>query len=387
MRKKLLSALLAATMVISLCACNNSKAEETTTAAAVSASNYLEQLDKDKETYKQYVTLGQYKGIEVDVDRSELEVSDEKVQTQLNNILQSQGTQTQITEGTTQVGDSVVMDYSGKLDGVAFSGGTATDVTYVVGSGQFISDLDKGLAGLEVGKEYDIPCKFPENYPSTDLAGKDVIFTVTVTAITKTEIPEFTDEVVKKLLESGQYPTDQNIVTTTDFTNYVRKSLVESAQNDFDDVKYSMIMDQLLSNTQVSGYPEEEMNSLIQTVKDNIQQEYATYGSMYGIADFNAYLSQVYQIGSEEAFTQAAQESAQSYLQEKMVLTMIGAAENITVTEEDIQVQGELIAKNAGYTDYQEVLNTVGGDIALEVGYYAFADKVTTFLMDNAVEK
>ena len=91
------------------------------------------------------------KGIAVSVDKSSLTVSDDDVETYISNILSSHATSEQVTEGTTASGDTISLDYSGKLDGVAFSGGTATDVSYTIGSGKFITDLDQGLVGLNVG--------------------------------------------------------------------------------------------------------------------------------------------------------------------------------------------------------------------------------------------
>ena len=203
MKKKLLSLLMAVTMVATLAGCgsNNNNSTNSTTSDSndtsnkeVEAADYYASAQKNAEVYKQYVTLGNYKGIEVKVDNSSVAVSDEDVENNINKILNQFSTTEQITEGITANGDTVILDYSGKKDGVAFSGGTATDVSYTIGSGGFIDDLDKGLAGLTIGQQYDIPCKFPDNYSSTDLAGQDVIFTVTVTAKTNTVLPELTDD-------------------------------------------------------------------------------------------------------------------------------------------------------------------------------------------------
>ncbi len=111
---------------------------------------------------KEYVTLGNYKDLEITaVDRSDEEATDTDVDEVIQELLSKSTTTEDVTEGgTTQDGDSIVLNYSGSIDGQAFDGGTAENQTYTVGSGKFISDLDKGLVGLEANKEYDIPVKF-----------------------------------------------------------------------------------------------------------------------------------------------------------------------------------------------------------------------------------
>ncbi|MBO5458922.1 MAG: FKBP-type peptidyl-prolyl cis-trans isomerase, partial [Lachnospira sp.] len=161
MRKKLFSVMLAATLMASLTACGGKKQETTTTGSTsnkeITAEEYAGTITSNAEVYKQYLTLPEYKGIQVTVDRTTLEVTDDDVESYVSNLLSQYADTETITEGVTAVGDTITLDYSGKLNGEAFSGGTATDASYTVGSGKFISDLDKGLAGLTLGQKYDIP--------------------------------------------------------------------------------------------------------------------------------------------------------------------------------------------------------------------------------------
>jgi trigger factor len=295
MKKKLVSIFLVMTMVLSLTACGKSSSQESTTSSSNSNKTYQEQLAEDQQNYAQYVTLGEYKGIEVEVDRSTLDVSDQSVQDYIDGILSQNGTTTKVTSGTTKSGDAIVLDYSGLLDGTAFSGGTATDATYTIGSGKFIDDLDKGLVGLEVGKEYDIPCTFPSDYSSTDLAGKSVIFKVTVTAINETVPAEYTDEFVQSIASTYK----STATTTADFTAFAKQSLVSQAQSTFNNAKYSKIWDQISANSTVSGYPDEELQNLVNTIQSNVKSEFASNGSSYGITDYATYLKQVYGYSTE----------------------------------------------------------------------------------------
>lgn len=389
MKKKLLSAMLVATMVLSVTACgktsSDSSTTDTTTAATATSdiTSYASQLATDQDNYAQYVTLGEYKGVGITVDRSTLDVTDSDVDDFIQSLLQNNATTEKVTEGTTKSGDSIVLDYSGLLDGVAFSGGTATDASYTVGSGKFITDLDQGLIGLEVGKEYDIPCTFPSDYSSSDLAGKDVIFRVTVTAINQSTLPEYNDEFVQSV--ASQYNSDAT--TVADFNTFAKQYLQDQAQTTFETNRNNAVWTAVSSNCSVSGYIDSEVQSLEDTINSNIQSEYAAYGSYYGISDFDSYLSQVYGFNSEDEFLEQANELAKSYLDEKMILTMIAKQENITVTDDEVATEGASWASQYGYDSYDDILSEYGNEVNQEVGYSVLSTKVLNFLGENAVEQ
>lgn len=391
MRKSYLAAALMLTMALTFTACGKpgDNGGEAGTKGNTSGVNYSEQLQKDFETYKQYVNLGEYKGVEVEVDRSALDVTQDQVTAYIDNIRSSKGENTEVTTGTTKLGDKIKLDYSGTLNGVAFSGGTATDVEYTIGSGRFIEDLDKGLAGLEVGREYDIPCHFDDSYSNSDLAGKDVNFNVKVNAIVTTTLPEYNDDFVKTIVATGSYDTQAQ--TTDEFTKYVEQTLKDSAQQSFDSNKYSAVWDKINETTTVSGYPEDEIADLKQTINDNVKSEYSYYSTYYsGIDSFESYLKNVYGFADEAAFNEYADQYARNYLKEKMILTLIGEKESVTVSDDEINEYGELIASQNNYDSYQSMLDSLGqksDDVKLEVGYAVLADKVSDILLNNAVEK
>lgn len=391
MRKSYLAAALMLTMALTFTACGKSgdNGGEAGTKGSTSGVNYSEQLQKDFETYKQYVNLGEYKGVEVEVDRSALDITQDQVTAYIDNIRSSKGENTEVTTGTTKLGDKIKLDYSGTLNGVAFSGGTATDVEYTIGSGRFIEDLDKGLAGLEVGREYDIPCHFDDSYSNSDLAGKDVNFNVKVNAIVTTTLPEYNDDFVKTIVATGSYDTQAQ--TTDEFTKYVEQTLKDSAQQSFDSNKYSAVWDKINETTTVSGYPEDEIADLKQTINDNVKSEYSYYGTYYsGIDSFESYLKNVYGFADEAAFNEYADQYARNYLKEKMILTLIGEKESVTISDDEINEYGELIASQNNYDSYQSMLDSLGqksDDVKLEVGYAVLADKVSDILLNNAVEK
>ncbi len=386
MRKKVLGIIMAASMVASLTACGGSDKNNSSDSSSnggstvnqeIAANQYADTIKSNAETYKTYISLPEYKGLSVSVDNEQKEVTDSDVTDYINNLISQYGTTESVTEGVTANGDTISLDYSGLLDGTAFSGGTATDVSYTIGSGKFIDDLDKGLVGLTVGEEYDIPCKFPDNYSSSDLAGKDVIFKVTVNSIKKTTLPELTDDWVA----SNASSLNVEATTVEGLKSYVKDYLETQAKTNYDSSKYQAAWKAISEQINTDkGYPEAELNSLIDTLKSNVQSEYNQYGSYYGISDFTSYLSQVYGFDSEDAFNDYAKEYAQSYLVEKMAVTIIAENENITVSEDDINDMGAQLASYYGYTDYQEILDTYGNQMNSEVGYQVLYQKVQDFI-------
>jgi trigger factor len=385
MRKKLLSLLLTATMAVTLAGCSNSKGSSSVTLdptdtsnQEVEAADYYATVQRNAEVYKSYVTLGEYKGIEVTIDESQYQITDDDVETYISSILSQYSTTESITEGVTAVGDTIVLDYAGTKDGVAFSGGTATDVSYTIGSGQFIDDLDNGLAGLNIGEQYELPCRFPDNY-GTSLAGQDVIFTVTVTAKTQTVIPELTDEWVAENSED----VGLEATNVEEFRKALKEYLEDYNSSSLASDKFTYALDKIISNSEIKGYPSKEEESLIDVYTSNIKTSYETYASYYtssGINSWEEYISSAYDCSSTDEFTEYAREQVHAYMDEKMVITLIAVENNLTVSADEINELGEEWATEYGYDDYQEILDTYGKEMNAEVGFEVLTEKVQDFV-------
>ena len=136
-----------------------------------------------------YVKLGEYKGVEISV--AEPEVTQEALEGAISVMLSedSKVEPVEVTGRSVKAGDSVNIDYEGKLDGVAFEGGTAQGADLIIGSGRFIGGFEAGMIGMEIGETRDLDLSFPDPYtPNPDLAGKPVVFTVKVNSIKTWEI-------------------------------------------------------------------------------------------------------------------------------------------------------------------------------------------------------
>ena len=384
MKKKLFSVLLVGALAASLVACDSKKKEVDKTPSTVNteinADEYAATITDNAGIYKTFVSLSDWKGMSVDLAESDYKVTDSDVEDYIQSLLEASATTDAKTTGTTKSGDTIKLDYSGKLDGTAFSGGTATDASYTIGSGKFIDDLDKGLVGLTVGVETDIPCTFPESYQNSDLAGKQVVFTVTVKEIDVTVVPELNDEwVTANASKLGV--SDAELTNVEDLRAYVKNYLETQAASNRSSTVFETAYSQMSDGLDVSEYPSEELADLLNTLNNNVDSEYQSYSSSYSSKE--DYLKSAYNFDSLDAFNEYADNYAKQYLLQKMIITMIAADNNITVSEDDINSTGEELASYYGYNDYQEILDTYGKTMNAEIGYQVLYQKVVEFVCDN----
>ena len=384
MKKKLFSVLLVGALAASLVACDSKKKEvdktPSTVNSEINADEYAATITDNAGIYKKFVSLSDWKGMSVDLAEADYKVTDSDVEDYIQSLLEATATTDAQTTGTTKSGDTIKLDYSGKLDGTAFSGGTATDASYTIGSGKFIDDLDKGLVGLTVGVETDIPCTFPESYQNSDLAGKQVVFTVTVKEIDVTVVPELNDEwVTANASKLGV--SDAELTNVEDLRAYVKNYLETQAASNRSSTVFETAYSQMSDGLDVSEYPSEELADLLKTLNNNVDSEYQSYSSSYSSKE--DYLKSAYKFESMDAFNEYADNYAKQYLLQKMIITMIAADNNITVSEDDINSTGEELASYYGYNDYQEILDTYGKSMNAEIGYQVLYQKVVEFVCDN----
>ena len=172
---------------------------------------------------KEYVEVENYKGIEVDTTSSQFQEYFDAV---YNDDVTNNGLYSIVKEGTVANGDIVNLDYEGKLDGVAFEGGTATGYDLTIGSNTFIDDFEEELIGAKIGETRDVTAKFPENYQETSLAGKETVFTCKINYITKNQTVE--ESYIKLGFKtSAEYKED---IKVRAIKNYLLKTVCDNAK-------------------------------------------------------------------------------------------------------------------------------------------------------------
>lgn len=308
-----------------------------------------------------YVTLGEYKGIEVSVDAPV--VTDEYLDSYIDYVLQSNMVTTEITDRPVEEGDIVNIDYEGKIDGVAFDGGTAQGYDLTIGSGTFIDGFEDGLIGAETGETVDVNVTFPENFQGEEVAGKDAVFTVTVNSISVETLPELTDEFVQGL--------DVGVNTVEEYRQYAYDLLMEEEQATHDSNAEIAVLEAVMAGSQIQDPPEDMTNRYYNRIIDNMTY----YASLYGY-DLETFLSM--QGTSEDAIRESAVQAGQ----EIIVMQAIADAEGLSVTNEELDAEIETNAGSLGYDDVEEYRASLDVE-----GYreYMMSEKVLNFLLENAV--
>lgn len=324
--------------------------------------------------YSEYITLGEYTGLDVDVSVS-AEVTDEQVQAEIDAILDIYTTQEEIKEGVVADKDKINLDYTGYLNGEAFEGGSTDGkgTDYTIG-GNYIEDLNDQLIGLEVGKEYDLECTFPEDYGKDELNGQTVIFTVTVNCIYGEDIvPEWNDELVAKY-------TSSDYTTVADFEKDLRESLAEQNLKDQELAYEYALWAAVIENCTKNGYPED----MVTTFTDdyyNYYKDYYTYvASYYGIT-YEDYLEM---IGiTDEQLKEDCAASAKSELDYMMVASEIAKVENISMTVEEYEAEISSIVEEYTYESEEKFIEQYAEHPENYLYESFIFDKVTDYLKEN----
>ncbi len=337
--------------------------EETETEEAAETEEETEEAESETEevfeprptyTALDYVELGDYIGLEVDVNA--FTVTEDDVDTEAEALIRDSEDLWESVD-TVRTGDEVNIDYVGTLDGEEFEGGSAEGYSLEIGSGTFIDGFEDGLIGAHTGDTLDLDLTFPEDYFSEDLAGQDVVFTVTVNEIL--QAPELTDETVEEYT-SGAYTDVES------FKDYIRSAL--QAEADYYTEYYTQqdILAALEDCSTITGYPED----LIQYTIDEFVDVYGEdYLEAYGYSDEDS-----------------LRELAESYVEPELLLQAVAETEDMTLTDEEYQEGLELYAENYGYDTAEEFEEAYIGIYGEETLYDSIMDdKVMKFLEENAV--
>ena len=300
-----------------------------------------EKLFKDVDSL---VKLGQYKDIEVTIDN--VEVSDVDVDEQVALNLQQSGEPEQITEGTVADGDTVNIDYAGKVDGEDLENGSATGQRLVIGSGSFIEGFDEGLIGVEIGSTVEVNATFPDEYEQDpSLSGKAAVFTVTVNYVEgDTVTPELTDEWV---VDQGI----DNVATVDQYRDYVRASLEDQAESDMQQATYVAVMDKIMADAEVSGLAEDMDVESTKAEEIEYAKNLATnYGYEYDDSFISLYTNAEYT--TVEEYENSLDGDIQTYYERIMIYRAIAKTENIEISEEDYEA--DVTELSADYANYGE---------------------------------
>lgn len=317
-------------MAVLLCACGKGSTESTEVASSETETAQSEAVSEtvaeteDTNVYpyeydvESMVKLGEYKGLTY--TETDVSVSDDEVESQINSTLTAHATAEQITDRAVEDGDTVNIDFEGKIDDKTFDGGTASGASLTIGSGTFIDGFEDGLIGVKPGDKTTLKLKFPDEYKTnTDLAGKDVTFDVTVNYIKGDDIvPELDDDFVKGLNIDG-------VSNVKEYRAYVKSQLQANKESEAEKSKQSELLQQAVDNAEIKEIPEE----LVTQYATQYTDYYKQYASYFGL-ELSDFLTQ-YMNQTEEEFNQSAQDYGKERAGYMLVVSAIAKAEKVDV--------------------------------------------------------
>lgn len=312
------------------------------------------------------VVLGQYKGVEV--PKPDRTVTDEDVEKALKEEQEKNARQITVEDGGAENGDSVVMDYEGKIDGEPFEGGSAKNHTLVLGSGSFIPGFEDGLLGVKGGETRDVEVTFPEDYHAEELKGKKAVFTCKVEKVTRKELPELDDEFAQEVSEFD---------TLDAYKADVRKNLEtkkeEAARQEIKDNAVS----KAAQNSTIE-IPAPMIDTQADRMIDNFARRLQAQGmSMQQYMQFTG--------SDENMMREQVKPQAEIQIRNQLTLEKIAEAENIQVSDEEVDQEIEKMAK--AYNMEPDKMKEIIGDEEKENIRKDLADqKAMDLIADAAVE-
>lgn len=316
---------------------------------------------------KPEVTLGEYKGVEI--EKVDVEVTDEDVQAELLNVQKQNARNIPVEDRAAKLDDEVTIDFEGFVDGEAFEGGKGENYQLTLGSHSFIDTFEEQIVGKTVGEEFDVNVTFPEDYQAADLAGKPAVFKCKLNGIKETELPELDDEFAS---EVSEFDTLDEYKTDLKATLQVKKE--KAAKN----TKEGLVIDKIIENAQME-LPE----PMIETQKEQMLNEFAQQISYQGLS-----IEQYFQFTgmTKEKFLETAAPEAERRIKSRLVLEAIAKTEDIQVSEEELSEELKKMAEMY-QMDLEQLTGLVGESERDAIKQDIAVQKAVDLVTEAAVEK
>lgn len=287
------------------------------------------------------IKINKYKGLTIKKVEA-VKVTDAAVEESIKSDLEILATETKVTDRPAQMGDITIIDFVGKKEGVAFPGGEGKDYELELGSGKFIPGFEQGIVGKSIGETFGLNLTFPSEYPNNpDLAGKDVVFTVTLKEITAKNIPKLTVDILPEIGTSA--------TTVEEYRAEVKKNLETSNAKTAEESVKKAIKEALLKQCKAKKYSED---LLIEATKDFVFQE--SYGAMMSGVSIDDYVAQNYD-------NKTVSDKAKEEVLYKMAIELIAKKEKLTITSAKYDAAVKELATQYGYTDVDQFVKAYEG--------------------------
>jgi trigger factor len=320
-----------------------------------------------KVAVKPDVELGKYKGVEV--DKLEIEVTDEEVNAEIDKEREKNSRMVNVEDRPVQKDDTVNLDYLGSVDGVPFDGGAAEGYDLVIGSGQFIPGFEDQLIGAEAGADVDVNVTFPEEYHSEELAGKAALFKCHINSIKTKELPEADDEFVKDVTD---------FETLAEYKEDLKKKLTEEKEKQAKAAREDAAIEAVIADSKM-----EIPDAMVDTQKRQMAEDFVQRLRMQGLS-----IEQYFQFTglTAEKLLEQMTPQALKRIQSRLVLEAVAKAENIEVSDEDIENEYKKMAEQY-QMEVDKIKELIGENEKKQIAMDIKVEKAVELITANAVEK
>lgn len=316
---------------------------------------------------KPEVTLGEYKGMEV--DKTSTRVTQKEVEAKIKEEAEKNARTVTVEGRPVQDGDEVILDFEGFVDGEAFEGGKGENYPLTIGSGSFIPGFEEQLVGAEAEKEVEVKVTFPEEYHAEELKGKEAVFKCTVHEIKEKQIPEIDDEFAAEVSEFD---------TLDEYKADVKAKIKEQKENEGKQKKEDQAVEKAVANAAMEipeAMIDEQVRQMVNEFAQNMQYQGISFEQYCQITGMT--LEKV----QEETRPQAVKR-----IETRLVLEAIAKAENIEVTEERLDEEIKKMAESYSM-EADKLKELMGEEEKKQMMEDIAVQDAVTFLVENAVEK
>ena len=313
------------------------------------------------------VKLGEYKG--VTIDKVNIEVTDEDVAEALEKERKKNARTLDVTDRAVQDGDTVLLDFEGFVDGVAFEGGKGSDHSLKIGSGTFIPGFEDQLIGVNIGEECEVNVKFPEDYHADELAGKDAVFKCMVNEIKSEELPELDDEFASEVSEFD---------TLDEYKAFLKGELEERKKKEAQDAKEEVAIAAAVENAEI-----EIPGPMLEAQKERMIDEFAQQ-LMYQGMSFEQYSK--FTGATKQQMMDQVEPQAETRIRTRLVLEAVAEAEKLEASDADYDEELKTMAEAYG-RDVEEIRKDMTEEVEKMIKDDLKVRAAAKFLADNAKEK
>ena len=320
-----------------------------------------------KVAVKPDVELGKYKGVEV--DKLDVEVTDEEVNAEVDKEREKNSRMVNVEDRPVKSGDTVNLNYLGSVDGVPFDGGAADNYDLVIGSGSFIPGFEDQLIGAENGADVDVNVTFPEEYHAEELAGKPALFKCHINSIKAKELPEADDEFVKDVTD---------FETLAEYKEDLKKKLTEEKEKQAKAAREDAAIEAVIADSKM-----EIPDAMIDTQKRQMAEDFSQRLRMQGLS-----IEQYFQFTglTAEKLLEQMTPQALKRIQSRLVLEAVAKAENIEVSDEEIENEYKKMAEQY-QMEVDKIKELIGENEKKQIAMDLKVEKAVELIASNAVEK